>query len=312
MFTLSPAALEGRLEEAYRHQNVDGSDSGSSTKTCIICVLGMGVLEQYAFDYGLTLSAAANNWCSDVTSEFPKLTGLCELALSGTITKLEQDFQNKVSPDVSCRTTLTACAAAAPTCKLFGTWPPATHAESERVGVPPESTLAETHQFYADTVNKLLNVQSMTESMIHTKLNELHASGAMTPATRKKLQALQKSGKWIPVPIPDWDQDRYAASFTYRGIQFRGMDCNDKDATIYPGKTVDSKQDATVDTNCNGISGVDSASGLPWEEALCSEYPSRGILAIGDSATAHFSLPPTFITPSELNMSTYSHIIQVK
>jgi acyloxyacyl hydrolase len=49
---------------------------------------------------------------------------------------------------------------------------------------------------------------------------------------------------------------------------------------------------------------------LPWEEALCAQTPSRGILAIGDSATAHFSLPPSYITPSDFNMSTYAGIIQ--
>ena len=65
-----------------------------------------------------------------------------------------------------------------------------------------------------------------------------------------------------------------------------------------------------VDSNCNGIYGVDPNSQIPWEDALCSQYPSRGILAIGDSATAHFSLPPSFVTPEGFNMSTYHGLIQ--
>lgn len=57
-------------------------------------------------------------------------------------------------------------------------------------------------------------------------------------------------------------------------------------------------------------SGVDG-DGIPYEKKFCSETPSRGLLAIGDSATAHFALPPSYITPKGFNMSTYESIVEL-
>lgn len=162
---------------------------------------------------------------------------------------------------------------------------------------------------YAETAAKLLNVHDVTEQMVATKIDELRAAG-MLPEHLAKLEQLE--GSWVPVPIPDWDQDKYGETFTYRGLQWRGKDCNDKDSSVYPGRNAfQGDFDASADTNCNGISGKDPRSGQAWEQILCEPTPSRGILAIGDSATAHFSLPPSYLTPSGFNATTYADIINV-
>ena len=288
------------------HQLADGSDAKGSSKNCVICALIVALMEQFAWDTNASLEAAATQWCADATEELPGLTAVCDSMLTPIITKLASDFANKVSPDVSCSTTLAMCPAQYAACELFpsGTWPPAAHsAETPRVGVHAQlhDTVAKKHRFYAQTAAKLLNLNAISDEMINAKLNELRGQGI----------DVGSAGEWIPVPIPDWDSDKYGSTFTYRGIQFRGKDCNDSNPNVYPGRNAfQGDFDAAEDSNCNGIWGVDSASGVPYEESMCSQYPSRGLLAVGDSATAHFSLPPSYVTPSGINMSTYSGLVQ--
>ena len=58
--------------------------------------------------------------------------------------------------------------------------------------------------------------------------------------------------------------------------------------------------DRLLDTNCNGIHGVNSTSGVPWEEELCGGSGQRGVIYIGDSVGAHFHAPPKWFTPKLL------------
>ena len=50
-----------------------------------------------------------------------------------------------------------------------------------------------------------------------------------------------------------------------------------------------------VDHDCNGISGMDE-SGVSYEDKFCSGTERRGLVILGDSATAHFHLPPAWLT----------------
>lgn len=65
----------------------------------------------------------------------------------------------------------------------------------------------------------------------------------------------------------DLDGDRHSTIPTLRGTNWRGKDCDDLDATIYPGrKTWDSKFFPNIDYNCNGISGLDPVTSIPYKE----------------------------------------------
>lgn len=64
--------------------------------------------------------------------------------------------------------------------------------------------------------------------------------------------------------------------------------------------------DETADTNCNGIWGVDPITGKPWEQLLCKDFDSRGIVYIGDSVGAHFHFPETWINPLLLSQVRHS------
>ena len=98
-------------------------------------------------------------------------------------------------------------------------------------------------------------------------------------------------------PLVDGDGDGFGAggNGTLRGWHWRGRDCLPDDATSYPGrKAITLPSDVDADHDCNGISGS-NASG-PLEDHLCGATPRRGLIVLGDSASAHFHIPPQWLT----------------
>ena len=100
-------------------------------------------------------------------------------------------------------------------------------------------------------------------------------------------------------PLQDHDGDRFSTkeSRRLRGSDWRGYDCNDKRDDVYPGRKtypLDFEKFQDLDHNCNGISGGNS-SGL-YEDMFCANSSPRGLVILGDSATAHFHIPPQWIT----------------
>jgi acyloxyacyl hydrolase len=86
------------------------------------------------------------------------------------------------------------------------------------------------------------------------------------------------------VPVDDPDHDMFSHEYTtLRGRSWRGRDCDGQDSRIYPGSLLDFislfsnlfigrkpyNGDKLVDSNCNGIFGVDE-SGTPYEDLFCS------------------------------------------
>ena len=67
----------------------------------------------------------------------------------------------------------------------------------------------------------------------------------------------------------DLDKDTYSAWVeSWRGISWRGRDCNDLNALHHPGaKPKDG--DVFFDSNCNGIHGIDLTSGKLYEDLFC-------------------------------------------
>jgi hypothetical protein len=103
-------------------------------------------------------------------------------------------------------------------------------------------------------------------------------------------------------PIQDNDGDFYSVEKVrrLRGTDWRGIDCDDKRAAVYPGRRISNFQ-AEVDHNCNGIYGRNSSG--TYEELFCSSSQPRGIAILGDSATAHFHIPPQWLTAQGWNLN---------
>ena len=65
------------------------------------------------------------------------------------------------------------------------------------------------------------------------------------------------------------DGDGYSDLPSLRGTSWKGKDCNDLDKNIYPGRVV-VNGDVVIDTNCNGIYGIDNSTKTSYEEQWCN------------------------------------------
>ncbi|XP_018418441.1 PREDICTED: acyloxyacyl hydrolase [Nanorana parkeri] len=108
-------------------------------------------------------------------------------------------------------------------------------------------------------------------------------------------------------PAEDYDQDSFSIFPSLRGYHWRGRDCNDLDKSIYPGRRPED-WDALRDSNCNGIWGFDPEDGVPYEKKFCDGSDAKGIVVLGDSAAAHFHIPPDWVTPSQFSKDTFSNM----
>jgi acyloxyacyl hydrolase len=106
-------------------------------------------------------------------------------------------------------------------------------------------------------------------------------------------------------PLQDHDGDRFASKKArrLRGSDWRGYDCDDLSDKVYPGrKTYASSlaEHLQVDHNCNGIHGGNATGS--YEDLFCTNSESRGLVILGDSATAHFHVPPQWLTANGWNV----------
>ncbi|XP_023569310.1 acyloxyacyl hydrolase isoform X2 [Octodon degus] len=109
------------------------------------------------------------------------------------------------------------------------------------------------------------------------------------------------------MPFKDVDADKYSVFPTLRGYHWRGRDCNDSDKTVYPGRRPDN-WDVHHDSNCNGIWGVDPKDGIPYEKKFCEGSQPRGLILLGDSAGAHFHIPPEWLTASQMSLNSFFNL----
>ena len=109
-------------------------------------------------------------------------------------------------------------------------------------------------------------------------------------------------------PYEDADGDKFSEWHTLRGADWRGKDCADTNAAIYPGALpVDS--DREQDTNCNGIYGIDAASGEPYEDLFCRDTKPMGTIVLGDSASAHFHVPYQYLSVVDWDDKTFANLL---
>ncbi|XP_057287608.1 acyloxyacyl hydrolase isoform X3 [Pezoporus wallicus] len=66
--------------------------------------------------------------------------------------------------------------------------------------------------------------------------------------------------------------------------------------------------DEERDSNCNGIWGVDPKDGIPYEEKFCKGADSQGVVLLGDSAGAHFHIPPEWMTVSQMSVKSFANL----
>jgi acyloxyacyl hydrolase len=110
-------------------------------------------------------------------------------------------------------------------------------------------------------------------------------------------------------PLADFDGDRFATISPLRGANWRGRDCNDGYRDVYPGRKT-ANYPNSIDHNCNGIKGSNN-QGISYENLYCNGTGQLGIAVIGDSAGAHFSIPPEYMSAKDINETTYTYLLEV-
>eukprot|EP00276_Gloeochaete_wittrockiana_P015046 CAMPEP_0184336098 /NCGR_PEP_ID=MMETSP1089-20130417/4522_1 /TAXON_ID=38269 ORGANISM="Gloeochaete wittrockiana, Strain SAG46.84" /NCGR_SAMPLE_ID=MMETSP1089 /ASSEMBLY_ACC=CAM_ASM_000445 /LENGTH=547 /DNA_ID=CAMNT_0026661037 /DNA_START=11 /DNA_END=1654 /DNA_ORIENTATION=- len=108
-------------------------------------------------------------------------------------------------------------------------------------------------------------------------------------------------------PVFDVDGDFFSDTGTFRGAYWRGKDCDPLSGDVYPGRN-STTLPPEFDHNCNGIKGSNRQH-QSYEDLYCGSSDPRGVIILGDSATAHFRLPPQYLNASAITASTYDHVL---
>ena len=108
-------------------------------------------------------------------------------------------------------------------------------------------------------------------------------------------------------PMVDLDHDRFGTGTTLRGTSWRGKDCDDASSAVHPGARV-VNSDSVIDHNCNGIVGMDSTTGKPWEDLFCNGTQRLGVAVLGDSISAHFHIPEEWLDASLFSTAAFEHL----
>lgn len=108
-------------------------------------------------------------------------------------------------------------------------------------------------------------------------------------------------------PVVDLDRDMFSDAPHFRGSTWRGKDCNDLDAHIRPGRKSNPYRGSGVDHDCNGIYGF-APDGTEWDQKLCKGSHQHGVVVMGDSAGAHFEIPPKYLTAADIGPGNFDDL----
>eukprot|EP01088_Endostelium_zonatum_P006138 TRINITY_DN18241_c0_g1_i1.p1 TRINITY_DN18241_c0_g1~~TRINITY_DN18241_c0_g1_i1.p1 ORF type:complete len:605 (-),score=131.95 TRINITY_DN18241_c0_g1_i1:49-1719(-) len=261
---------------------------------CAGCTMVIGLLEQLSQVHNETVDKTMDRVCSYMPFI---LQAPCQtLILQYGAQIIEEIEQNHATPDVVCRT-IALCTL--PTCNLY----PA----------PSSSSWKQPIRFDSQPQSKQQSIQKPDQQQNRKYPTSRHAPkqqqrSSWTPWdwVWERIQRVFNTHK----PFFDDDGDNFSTYFALRGTYWRGADCNDENPSIYPGRRSPPNPSSDVDYNCNSISGS-FANGTSYKDLYCSSTPQYGISVLGDSATAHFHIPPSYITASLINSTSFSSLLDV-
>ena len=272
----------GSLAQRVPHFLTNGQNGGVS---CAACTILTGLVEQLAEIYNISIDDALSKYCGFLPSGFQgACTALVDVYGPIVINLLEK----KETPDVVCLTLGICTNETGHVCRLFPL--PSRHrgaiSEAEELRQRVAAAKQRVHHLRRDYAALLPDICKI-------------------PVIKPICDLLDRFGN-DHLPVDDVDGDYFSDLQTFRGTSWRGKDCNDFDADVHPGRrTVD---DAVFDTNCNGIFGVDGDTGETYEKKWCEGTGQMGTVLLGDSAGAHFHIPPAWFTSSELSVEAFKDL----
>ncbi|XP_061441962.1 acyloxyacyl hydrolase isoform X2 [Rhineura floridana] len=257
-------------------------EKGHKEYKCVGCVLLVSIIEQLAQIHNSTAKEALERLCSYLPEKL-HLQGTCFLVAEIFGPNIIKLIESKMNADVVCHS-IRFCTqkAGQPFCHLYP---------------PPKVGL--------DVAIK------QSERMVSNQIKNVHRlSGICSLPFMKHLCENIQSFIHSKLPYEDFDGDKFSTFPTLRGYHWRGRDCDDRQASVHPGRRPDN-WDAEKDSNCNGIWGVNPKDGIPYEQKFCNGTESKGVIILGDSAEAHFHIPPEWVTASQMSKKAFSNLLEV-
>jgi acyloxyacyl hydrolase len=294
------------------------STASADLDNCLYCTVVVTLVEEIALTQGLSGTAAFDLVCAALAkgSTLPVLTG-CDYFGKKAGPIIDNALVHNLSPDIVCQQ-LGDCDGS---CKLFASWPPAFETMVNAENSPVVNLKDKIHAIVKDGVD-LLDGSVLGLLFPSTSETSANTSVGVGGWVGNLIQFLEKIlGEFTAaeidrvfnqhLPLKDSDLDGFGAAPTLRGYDWRGRDCDDSNKNIYPG-TIPADSDKQVDSNCNGIFGMDNKTGVAFEDEFCSgAYSPRGLIIVGDSATAHFSVPPAWLTAKSFTVETMDGLLGI-
>ena len=258
--------------------------------TCATCTVLVGLVEQLAEVYNVSIAEALDKYCGF----FPSggFQELCQSLVDLFARQIIELLDNDATPDLVCHGLNFCRNDTGQFCHLF----PLPKHRSE-------------HELHLRVLQaKKISQTTKTSIPLEEASSHLflHLSKFCDIAIFKLICDIIERFGDDHLPIDDIDDDYFSDVQTFRGTSWRGKDCNDVDSNIYPGHyTTD---DAVLDTNCNGIYGVDPDSGETYESLWCNGTGQMGAVILGDSAGAHFHIPPSWLMSKNLSVDAFKNL----
>ncbi|CAH1270439.1 AOAH [Branchiostoma lanceolatum] len=254
-----------------------GANGGTN---CAACAVLVGLVEQLAQVYNEDAVKALDRFCSFLPDQ---LQAPCRAGAKIFAPYIAEAIYNKETPDVVCH--------AIGFCKVDPG-----HQACHLFPVPKGGMEA-----------ALRRTQPMYQEVKKMRQQHGYADICNIPGIKEICDIINRAFN-SHLPAEDLDKDGFSTIKTFRGSSWRGKDCNDLDSRHHPGARP-INGDVLTDSNCNGISGLDSETGLPYEDLLCNGTEPRGMILLGDSIGAHFHLPPQWFEAKSLNPSVFKDLL---
>lgn len=248
---------------------------------CAACVFIVGLAEQLTEIYNESIAQSFDRLCGYLPGQ--ELQDVCKILVDEFAPGIIRLIEQKETPEVACYGVKACKHQTAEVCRLFT---PQAH--------KPFLTNP------ANRVKRAIQVAFAARNRSY-KFPDL----CKIPIIKQICDIIDRWGE-DHLPADDLDGDYFSDLKTMRGTFWRGKDCDDLNKNIHPGRRT--TDDSVFDTNCNGIYGIDTSTGHTYESQWCSHTPQMGIVIMGDSASAHFHIPPDYCTATRLSVETFQNL----
>lgn len=264
------------------HFLTNGQNGGVN---CAACTIVTGLVEQLAEIYNISIDRALSKFCGFLPSGFQEA---CTTLVDTYGPVVIQLLEKKETPDVVCLALDFCKNETGHVCRLF-----------------PLPSRRRTAVSEAEELRERVSAAKRSVQHLLGGYGRLRPDLCNISVVKPICDLINRFGN-DHLPVDDVDGDYFSDLETFRGTSWRGKDCNDFDADVHPGRRT--TDDAVFDSNCNGIFGVDGDTGQTYEEKWCKETGQMGTVLLGDSAGAHFHIPPEWLTSSELSEEVFKDL----